>query len=39
MAATLHVVVSGIAVFVEEFLEEESVQEEDDVVEEFLPLF
>ena len=39
MVATLHVVVSGIAAFVEEFLEEESVQEEDDVVEEFLPLF
>ena len=39
MAATLHVVVAGIAAFVEEFLEEESVQEEEDVVEEFLPLF
>ena len=37
MAATLKVVV-GILVFVEEFLEEEPVREED-VVEDFLPLF
>ena len=35
MAATLHVVIAGFAAFVEEFLEEESVQEK----EEFLPLF
>ena len=38
MAATLKVIVAGFATFVEEFLEEESVQEED-VLEEFLPLF
>ena len=39
MAATLKVIVAGFATFVEEFLEEESVQEEEDVLEEFLPLF
>ena len=39
MAATLKVIVAGFATFVEEFLEEESVQEEGDVLEEFLPLF
>ena len=33
MAATLHVIVTGIAAFVDDFLEEESVQEEEDVVE------
>ena len=38
MAATWKVIVAGFATFVEEFLEEESVQEED-VLEEFLPLF
>ena len=38
MAATLKVVV-GILAFVEEFLEEEPVREEEDVVEDFLPLF
>ena len=37
--ATLKVIVAGFATFVEEFLEEESVQEEEDVLEEFLPLF
>ena len=31
MAATLKVIVAGFATFVEEFLEEESVQEEEDV--------
>ena len=36
MAATLHVVVAGIAAFVEEFFQEEFVKEEEDVVEEFL---
>ena len=39
MAATLKVIVAGFATFVEEFLEEESVQEEEDVLEQFLPLF
>ena len=39
MAATLKVIVAGFATFVEEFLEEESVQEGEDVLEEFLPLF
>ena len=39
MAATLKVIVAGFATFVEEFLEEEFVQEEEDVLEEFLPLF
>ena len=39
MAATLKIIVAGFATFVEEFLEEESVQEEEDVLEEFLPLF
>ena len=39
MAAALDVVVANIAPFVEEFLEEESLQEEEDVVKEFLPLF
>ena len=39
MAATLKVIVAGFATFVEEFLEEESVKEEEDVLEEFLPLF
>ena len=39
MAATFKVIVAGFATFVEEFLEEESVQEEEDVLEEFLPLF
>ena len=39
MAATLHVVVFAIAAFVEEFLEGQSVQEEVDVIEEFLPCF
>ena len=38
MAATLKVIVAGFATFVEEFLKKESVQEED-VLEEFLPLF
>ena len=39
MVATLKVIVAGFATFVEEFLEEESVQGEEDVLEEFLPLF
>ena len=39
MAATLHVVVASIVAFVEEFLKDKSVQEEEDVTEEFLPLF
>ena len=39
MAATSKIIVAGFATFVEEFLEEESVQEEEDVLEEFLPLF
>lgn len=35
----MKVIVAGFATFVQEFLEEESVQEEEDVLEEFLPLF
>ena len=35
----MKVIVAGFATFVEEFLEEESVQEEEDVLEWFLPLF
>ena len=37
--ATLKFAVASTLAFVEEFLEEETIRNEDDVVEDFMPLF